>query len=78
MSRPVRKVVAVNIETGERREFNRSVDCAVFLGVEHANIRQAVERNGSCRGWRLYDTPEYIRKRIEILQEQLAEIEGLE
>lgn len=76
MGRTSRKIVAVNVESGKRKEFNRSIDCASFLGVGHANIRQAVERNGSCRGWRLYDAPEYIRKKIEILQGQLAEIEG--
>lgn len=76
MGRPSRKIIAVNMETGERREFAQSKDCAGFLGVDHSNIRQAVERNGVCRGWRLYDAPDTLRDRIGELERQLAEIEA--
>lgn len=76
MGRTSRKIVAVNVESGKRKEFNRSIDCASFLGVGHANIRQAVERNGSCRGWKLYDSPDTLRARISDLERQLAELEA--
>jgi hypothetical protein len=76
MGRPGRKIIAVNVETGEKREFASAYECAMALGTGHCNALAALDRNGVCFGWKLYDSPESLRKRIEELQRQLAEIEG--
>lgn len=75
MSRTKRPVVAINPSTGERKEFAGIYEACIFLNTGHANVRQALERNGMCCGWKIYDTPDTIRKRIERLQEQLREME---
>ncbi len=71
----MRKVVAINQATGERREFESASECAIFLHTMSAGVSQALNRNGVCLGWRLYDTAEYLRKRIAELERQLAEVE---
>lgn len=76
--RETRKVVAVNVANGERREFPTSTECAIFLHTMSANVLQALNRNGVCYGWKLYDSAETLRKRIAELERQLAEIEGKE
>lgn len=73
--RDLRKVVAVNVATGERREFPSSTECALFLHTMSAGVLQALNRNGVCCGWRLYDSAETLRKRIAELQKQLEEVE---
>lgn len=75
MGKEARKVVAINQATGERREFESASECAVFLHTMSAGVLQALNRNGACLGWRMYDSPEYLRKRIAELQKQLEEIE---
>ena len=75
MARASRKVIAVNVETGEKREFASAYECAASLGTGHCNALAALDRNGVCCGWKLYDSPESLRKRIEELQRQLEEIE---
>lgn len=74
--RDLRKVVAINQATGERKEFESASECAIFLHTMSAGVLQALNRNGVCSGWRLYDSAETLRKRIADLERQLAEIEG--
>ena len=78
MGKEARKVVAINQATGERREFESASECAVFLHTMSAGVLQALNRNGACLGWRMYDSPEYLRKRIAELERQLAEVEEIE
>lgn len=75
MGRPNRKVVAINVSSLEKKEFNTVYECAMSLGTGTANVLQALNRNGVCCGWRLYDTEETLRKRISELEEQLKEVE---
>lgn len=75
MGKEARKLVAINQATGERREFETVSECAIFLHTMSAGVSQALNRNGVCLGWRLYDTAEYLRKRIAELQKQLEEVE---
>lgn len=75
MARLVRKVIAVDIETGVKKEFASVYELAKVLGSSTQNVTQIVERNGIVRNHRLYDTPETIRRRITDLQRQLTEIE---
>lgn len=67
--------MAINQATGERREFESASECAIFLHTMSAGVLQALNRNGVCLGWRMYDTADYLRKRIAELQKQLEEIE---
>lgn len=44
----------------------------------HENVRGALNRQGVILGkYRLYDTPEEIRKRIAELERQLEEVESI-
>jgi len=78
MARPIRKIIAVDSRTGERREFGGTYAFAKEVGTTPQNVQFALNRNGLCCGWKLYDTPENLRKRIKELERQLAEIEGAE
>ena len=75
MGRPSRKVVAINVRSLEKKEFNSVYECAVCLETGNANVLQALGRNGICCGWRLYDSAETLRARINKLEEQLKEVE---
>lgn len=72
-----RAVVAINQNTGEKREFGSAYECARELGTAFQNVTQALDRNGICCGWRLYDSAEYLRGRIAELQKRLKEVEGM-
>lgn len=72
-----RSVVAINPNTGERREYDSAYMCARELGTMFQNVTQALDRNGICCGWRLYDSAEYLRGRIAELQKRLKEVEGM-
>lgn len=76
MGRPNRKVVAINVSSLEKKEFNAVYECAMSLGTGTANVLQALNRNGVCCGWRLYDCAETLRARINKLEEQLKEVEN--
>lgn len=69
--RTYRKIIGINESTGERQEWQS----AYIFGKENAtsvtNVTQALDRNGVCCGWRLYDTPERIRAKIAELENQL-------
>lgn len=73
--RQKRKIIAVR--DGERMEFESTYAAARVLNTSTQNIALALGRNGTCGGWRLYDSPEVIRARIDDLQRQLDEVEGL-
>lgn len=75
MGKEARKVVAINQATGERREFESASECAIFLHTMCSGVLQALNRNGACLGWRMYDTADNLRKRIAELQKQLEEVE---
>lgn len=72
----LRKVVAINQETGERKEFDGTYQAAKFLKTSTQNVTQALERCGACCGWAMYDSADRIRQRIEMLQEMLCVVEG--
>ena len=74
----MRKVIAINQKTGERKEFKSTYAAAVFLLTATQNVMQALDRGGVCCGWKLYDTPERIQKRIEQLNKMLEEAEAVQ
>ena len=75
--RKQRRVIAVNVNTGERKDFHSTYEAATKLRTSTQNIVFTLDRNGTCKGWRLYDTPETIRTRIAELQEKLVEVENM-
>lgn len=76
MARQKRGVVAINEATGERKDFDSVYACAKALGVCVQAIQLAQGLGGVSKGWRIYDTPDKIRERIEELKNQLVILEG--
>ena len=76
MAKEGRKIIALNEETGERLEYDAAYRLASRLGVQQRSVMQALERNGCVKGWRVYDSPDRIRRRIKELEEQIKMLEG--
>ena len=73
--REKRPVIAVDIETGTKKEYDSAYACAKELRVNPTNVLSAALINGGvCKGYRIYDTPETIRKRINELENLLEEL----
>ena len=77
MAKEARKVIAVNSETNEKREFRKVGEAASFFGVTDRSVIQAMDGGYLCLGWRVYDTPERIKAQIAMLQKRLKLVEGL-
>lgn len=76
--RKYRPFIAVNLETGEKKEWSSTYAFAKAMQTGHENVRGALNRRGVILGkYRLYDTPEEIRKRIAELERQLEEVESI-
>lgn len=71
-----RKVIAIHEQTGERREFVSAWAMSQEIGVTHRAVIQALERGGTCKGWKVYDTPEVIREKIWEMKEQIKMLEA--
>lgn len=76
MARPTRPIIAIHEEIGERKEFESLNKAGEWLGVKHTAIYLAVAAGQSVKGWKVYDTPENIRKRIEKMKEDIKMLEG--
>ena len=74
MINEAKSVIAVNIDSGERRDVSSINEAARFLGVQFQTVQTASYRNGSVKGWRIYPSPENIRRQIGLLENQLKEI----
>jgi len=77
MGKEVRKVIAIHERTGEKRVFDKVADFATEMAVTNAAVLQTLNRNGVCCGWRLYDAPEFYRKRIDDLEFILKKVEEI-
>lgn len=71
-----RRIIAVNEETGERKEFESEYALAKELGMSISAVQITRLRGTAAKGWKIFDTPENIRKRIAILEEQIALLES--
>lgn len=71
-----RKIIAIHEETGERREFESASAFAQEFGMSQGTISNVMNVGGTAKGWRLYDTPNNIRKRIAELEAQIEMLEG--
>lgn len=69
-------VIAINIETGERKEYASINAAARDLRSNFATIQKSIIRNGITKGWRIYPTAENIRRQIDNLEEMLKVVEG--
>ena len=69
-------IIIINEETGERKDFNSINGAASFLRTTFANVQRAAIYNGMWKGWRVYESPDSIRKHIEDLEGQLKVLEG--
>ena len=74
MPRTKRPVIAISLETGERKEFDSTYACAKSIGVNVSGIIAALDSIGSCKGWRILDTKENIDRRIEELKKIKEEL----
>lgn len=75
--RNTRKIIAINPNTGEKKEFLSVYMCSRELQTSIQNITQALDRNGICCGWKLYDSADFLRGRIAELQRRLKEVEEM-
>ena len=75
MSYTKRGIVLVSEETGAKVEFESINAAARFAGTNFANMQKAAMTGGLVKGWRAFETPETIRRRIESLQETLEILE---
>lgn len=73
--RQYRPVIAFNEQTGERREFASTYIFAKEIGVQQGSVVNTIRTGGSIKGWKLYDTPDNIRKRIAELEAQIKMLE---
>lgn len=71
-----RKIILINEQTGERKDFASINAAAGFLGSNFANVQMQAFRNATLRGWRVYEDAETIRQHIKALEEQLKIIES--
>lgn len=78
MARPMRKIIAIHEDTGERKEFESLNKAGECLGVKHTSVYIAVATGQAVNGWKVYDTPENIRKRIEKMKEDIKMLEDCE
>ena len=78
MGKNCRRVIAVEQNSGEIVKFESAYSCAIELKTGFRNVQQALERNGICKGWKLYDSVEFIDAQIELLKERREESRRLE
>lgn len=76
MRKNSRKVIAINQETGERKEFDGVYAAAKFFNVHHPQVLMALGMCQAVAGWKVYDDPERIRERIADLEAQIKMLEG--
>lgn len=71
-----RKIIAINEDTGERKEFDSEYALAKELNMSISAVQITRLRGTAAKGWKIFDTPDAIRKRIAILEEQIALLES--
>lgn len=74
MPRNKRPVIAISLETGERKTFDSVYACAKSLGANVSGVISALDSIGTCKGWRLLDTKENVQKKIDELEKLMEEI----
>ena len=70
-----RKIIAISEETGERRQFGSLYEAAKEMKTNSGNLITGIACNTAVKGWKVYDTPDNIRKRIAELEAQIKMLE---
>ena len=71
-----RSIILISEETGERKDLPSINRAAAFLKTTFSNVQRAAIYNGVWKGWRVFESPESIRKHIAELEEQLRVLES--
>lgn len=71
-----KQIILINEASGERKDFKSINAAARFLYCTFMNVQSAALYNGTLKGWRVYESPETIRKHIKDLEEQLKTLES--
>ena len=71
MARETRPVIAINEQTGERKQFDSVYAAGKGLKASHTQVLICMALGTAVYGWKVYDTPENIRKRIQTLEETI-------
>ena len=69
-------IILINKDTGERKDFPSVNAAAGFLQTNFSNVQRAAVYNGTWKGWKVYESPDSIRKHISDLENQLKELES--
>ena len=72
-----REIIAINVESGEKRMYPDTIQAAADLGTSRQNVIQQLNRNGFCGSWKLYDSTDTLKKRIYKLEKLIKEVESL-
>ena len=76
MPRTKKPVIAVNYETGEKRKYDGMYEAAGEIGVKTTSVINAIATGCLLKGWRFYDTPDNIRKKIRQMELDIEMLEG--
>lgn len=71
------ELIAVNEQTGEVLKYDSEYALAKVIGCNSNSVNAARRLFTSIKGWKVYDTPENIEKRIEELREVLEYVKTL-
>lgn len=78
LSPNIRSVLLFSPVTGELREYASAYEAAKAIGVAYPSLLSALGRvGGMAGGWLVFDAPEYIRKRIADLKNELFFVEDI-
>ena len=72
-----REIIAVKVESGEKRMYPDTTRAAADLGTSRQNIIQQLNRNGFCGSWKLYDSTDTLKKRIYECEKVIKVVESL-
>lgn len=67
-------MIAVSLETGERKNFESVYACAKEIGANVSNVLSALDSRGTCKGWMISDTKENIQRKIDELKKMMEEL----
>lgn len=68
-------MIAINEKTGERKEFSSAYAAAKEMGVSHTHVFIAIALGACVKEWKVFDTPDNIRRRIADLEAVIRKLE---
>jgi len=76
MERKKRPIIAVSTYSGDIKQFASESEAARLMGISIQAVQNARMWGGTAGIWRVYDTPENIRKRIAKLEGDIKFLEA--